>query len=228
MANVLKSNSPAEQAEAARNVSGLAGFNLSDLADEGRERLQQCREQIRQLLSQAEAEVEQIHKDAEAKGYQAGLHRAAVDAEQRLQEQAAVRAQDELRMIRSAVEQLHTTYQDWMHQYSQVITTIAIAAAERVLCRKLDQEPQLITQWAGEALRSTRSATRLTLAVHPETLARLGPALDELLSAPGLPEQTMVEPDESVSPSDVVVRQVGGEIHAGLQAQLERLEELLS
>ena len=64
--------------------------------------------------------------------------------------------------------------------------------------------------------------------MHPETLAQLGQAIDELLASPDLPEQTHVQPDESVSRSDVVVRQAGGEIRAGLQTQLERLEEMLS
>ena len=69
---------------------------------------------------------------------------------------------------------------------------------------------------------------RLTLAVHPETLAELGVALDQLLAGPDLPEQTHVEPDESVDRNTVIIRQHGGEINAGLTAQLRRLEELLS
>ena len=86
----------------------------------------------------------------------------------------------------------------------------------------------LLVRWAEEALRSTRSAQRLVVAVHPETLAELGGALDQLLSQSDLPEQTHIEPDESVDRNDVVVRQLGGEINAGLTAQLRRLEEMLA
>ena len=57
MANVLKSESPSDKVPAARSVSGLAGFNLSDLADEGRNQLERCRSQIRQLLDEAEAQA---------------------------------------------------------------------------------------------------------------------------------------------------------------------------
>jgi len=74
---------------------------------------------------------------------------------------------------------------------------------------------------------STRSAQRLSVAVHPETLVDLGEKLDQLLASPDLPEATQVVPDASLGRSDVVVRQTGGEIHAGLDAQLERLAELL-
>jgi flagellar assembly protein FliH len=228
MANVLKPDTPSDRIPAARSVSGLAGFNLSDLADEGREQLQRCRAQIRQMLDESEAQAKAIRSEAETSGYQAGLERAAIDADRKLAEQADARAKESLRLIRSAVQQLHTMHEQWMQQYSQSLSAIALAASERILRRKLKDEPQLIALWAEEAIRSTRSSASLTLAVHPETMAQLGQSLDELLAAPGLPEQTHVEPDESVAPSEVVVRQTGGEIHAGLTAQLERLAEMLS
>ena len=74
---------------------------------------------------------------------------------------------------------------------------------------------------------ASRSAS-LAVAVHPETLAQLGSEFDKLLASPDLPEQTHVEPDESVDRQGVVVRQQGGSIDAGLAAQLDRLQELLS
>ncbi len=228
MAFVLKPDSSADQTPAARSVSGLAGFNLSDLADEGRSRLEECRTQIRQMLEEAEKQAAKLREQAEARGYKEGFEKAAVDADQKLKAEAELRAKDSLKLIRQAVQQLHTVHEQWMKEYAQSLSTIALAAAQRVLRRELESDPQLIVNWAEEALRSTRSATRLTLAVHPETLAQLGRQLDQLLASPDLPEQTQVEPDESVAPGEVVVRQTGGEIHAGLQAQLKRLEEVLS
>jgi flagellar assembly protein FliH len=115
-----------------------------------------------------------------------------------------------------------------MQQYSDVLSRTALAAAEKIVMRKLDHEPEILVQWAAEAVRSTRAASNLTVAVHPESLAQLGPEFDQLLASPDLPEQTHVEPDESVDRHSVVVRQRGGSIDAGLQAQLDRLQELLS
>jgi flagellar biosynthesis/type III secretory pathway protein FliH len=67
----------------------------------------------------------------------------------------------------------------------------------------------------------------LTLAVHPDTLAELGKQFDGLLANPDLPEQAVVVPDETLTVGDIVVRQDGGEIRAGLDAQLARLREEL-
>lgn len=228
MAIVLKHDGDSDKAPAAREVSGLAGFNLNDLADEGRTRLSECRALIEQMLSEARTEAEQIRSEADARGYQEGLDRAAVDADQKLQDAAQQRAAKSLQSMHTAVQQLHQSYEQWMQQYSESLNTIALAAAEKIVGHHLDREPQLLVQWADEALRRARSATRLTVAVHPETLAVLGQSLDELIASPDLPEKTHVEPDESLRRSDVVVRQVGGEIRAGLTDQLQRLEELLS
>ncbi|TWU57517.1 FliH/SctL family protein [Rubripirellula reticaptiva] len=228
MANVLKSDSFTEKSAAARSVSGLAGFNLNDLADEGRSRLDQCRTQVRQMIDEATKQGEQIQKKAAEDGYQEGLKRAAVDAETKLQNAAELRAKEAVQVLSQAVQQMHQEYESWMQQYSQTLNSIALAAAQRIVRKKLDNEPEILVRWAEEALTSTRSATRLTLAVHPETIAQLGEALDLMLVSPGLPEQTHVEPDETLPRDSVVVRQLGGDIDAGLEMQLKRLETMLS
>jgi flagellar assembly protein FliH len=228
MAIVLKSESPSEKTPAARDVSGLAGFNLSDLADEGRTRLEECRNQIRKMLEEANKQAESLRQDADRRGYEEGLARAAVDADKKLKEEAEIRARDGLQLIQQAVQHLHTVHEDWMQQYAQSLTRISLSAAERIVMKRLETEPELLVKWAGEALRSTRAAASLTLAIHPETLAELGRTFDELLASSDLPEQTHVQPDESVDRNAVVVRQTGGDIEAGLQSQLQRLEELLS
>lgn len=228
MATVLKSQSPAGSGKPAGGVTGLAGFNLDDLADRGRQQLEAARAEIRGLIAEAEKRAETIQQQAEQRGYQEGLRRAAVDADKKLRKEADGRAKQELALIRRATEQLHRSHAEWMQQYAEVLNTVALSAAQRIVRSRLDQEPEVLLRWADEALRSTRTASQLTVAVHPEMLAELGPALDDLLTSSDLPEQTHVEADPSLARTDVVVRQSGGEIRAGLDAQLSRLEEMLS
>ena len=228
MAIVLKSDSVAEKTPVARSVSGLAGFNLSDLADEGRTRLEECRTQIRQMLDQARQEAAALKQQADQQGYREGMQRAAEESDRKLNEQAEQRAKDGLQVIQNAVQQMHRAHENWMGQYAASLTQIALSAAEKIVLRRLDDEPTLVVQWAEEALQSTRASTRLTLAVHPETLAQFGQAFDALLAGSNLPEQTVIEPDESLQVNEVVVRQDGGDINAGLTAQLRRLQELLA
>ena len=228
MANVLKTESIEEKEGAAREVTGLAGFNLDDLVDEGRSRLEECRQQIRHMMEEAQREVKKIHQAADQRGYQEGLQRAAAEEKQKVQQQSEERAREGLRLITQAVQQLHVTYEQWMQQYAKSLHHIAIESAQRVVKNRLDKEPDLLVQWAADALMFTRSSTQVILAMHPETLAMLGPAFDEMLNSSDLPEQTTIEPDESVARDSVIVRQEGGDIQTGLQSQLARLGELLS
>ncbi|MGB1707670.1 MAG: FliH/SctL family protein [Rubripirellula sp.] len=227
MATVLKSGDRDKQQAAAQKASAIAGFNLSDLADEGRTRLEQCRLQVQEMLAKAQQDVEGIHKAAEERGYQQGLDRAAIDAEKKLQSEAEQQAKSSTLVMEQAVKHIRDTHSQWMESYGEALTQTALAAAEKIVQRRLDSDPELVVAWANEALHSTRTAQSLTLILHPETLAKAGPAFEAMVMAPGLPENTHIETDETLGLNDVVVRQAGGEIQAGLTAQLERLKELL-
>ena len=233
MASVLKSESAESKASesdlqsATRKVSGLAGFNMNDFASEGKKHLQECTRQVRQMLDQATEDAKQIRRDAERNGHQEGMQKAEAEVEQRVKAEGDRQAKDGLKLIEEAVIQMRGNYTQWMQSFTELLNGVALAAAEKLTHRKLEQEADLLLGWVTEAVMSTRSAQRLSVAVHPETLAELGDKLDDLLASPDLPESTQVVPDASLKRTEVVVRQTGGEIHAGLEAQVERLAELL-
>ncbi|MCC9645320.1 flagellar assembly protein FliH [Rhodopirellula sp. JC740] len=223
-------------------LSGLADFNLSDLAEKGREELRQAREQARQLLADAEKQAAEMKQAAEARGYEDGVQKASQDIETKIAQLAEAKTKSQLQALQIASTKMHAQFDQWMQQYAEVLTETAIAATERLVRANLNELPvptslkeagyeesphqqHLLVRWASEALHSTRSAGRLVLAVHPDLLAELGQRFDELLASPDLPEESCVIPDETLPVGEVVVRQEGGEIRAGLQAQLERLRE---
>lgn len=211
---------------------GLAEFNLADLAEQGRDELTRCRAEVESILNQARAESESLKQQAHQDGLAEGRKAAEDEIRTRIDREAETKATARVQSLHQAVLQIRNQYDQWMTQYADVMIATAIAAAERLTRQKIALKPSddaehLLVRWASEALHSTRSAGRLTLAVHPDTLAELGKQFDELLADPDLPEQSTVIPDESVNIGDVVVRQDGGEIRAGLDAQLSRLREEL-
>lgn len=208
-------------------ATGLAGFNLDDLAQEGRRQLEACRREVAEMLDQARRDAETIRDDAKREGYQAGVEQASADYDEKLRQASEARAREQLASLTGATESMRQAYETWMTRYAEILSTTAIAAAEKVIGRELERDRELLVRWAERALHGTRAAERLSLVVHPETLAELGPLLDDLLASPDFPEQTEVRGDESVARHDVVVRQDGGEIRAGMTAQLDRLRESL-
>lgn len=216
--------------------SDVSEFNLADLAEQGREQQEACQRQVDGMLEAARQQSELIKSRAHEAGYAAGWQAAADEIEAHVDHHAEHKAKAHVESLHAAVVQMARQYEDWMNSYAAALTNTAIAAAEQLTRSQLNSlgkdvhsgaDEHLILRWAREALHNTRSASRLTLAVHPDTLAQLGPALHSLLAHSDLPEKSSVIADETLGVGDVVVRQDGGEVHAGLDAQLERLREEL-
>lgn len=227
MATVLKQNVETEKTTAARKLTGLAGFNLDDLAVQGRAQLDATKKHAQKILDEAHQEAERIKKKAFQDGRQAGLQQAESDVQERVRREAAESAKNQVALMQEATHKLHQQHEHWMQEYTQLFSGTVLAAVEKIVMSKLGEDRSTILRWAQEALQQTRAATELTVALHPEALAELGQALDELVASSEMPEGTTVRPDESLNVTDLVIRQTGGEIRAGLASQLARLEELL-
>ncbi len=215
------------RAAARSSTTGLAGFNLDDFADVGRRQLDGSRAAAEKIIAAAQTQASEVLAKARQEGYDAGLASASVDNEATIKAASEKRAKEQLALIHKAVDDLYRAHEEWMDEYAQSLTTMALSAAERIVRAKLESEKTILVRWAEEAIKSTRAASKLTMAVHPEMLAELGTLLDDLVASPEYPTNTHVVPDETLEMTDVVVRQDGGEIQAGLRTQLERLSEML-
>jgi len=212
----------------ASSPSGLAGFNLDDLSQQAQKRLADCQAEVVRLLDAARVEAQALRDNAIADGLAEGRKRAADEAQAALQIALQARMGEHSVAARSMVDQIATQHQRWMQSYADTVIQLAIDVAERVIRARLTHEPEILIRWAADALTATRSAKRITVAVHPETLAELGKDLDELLATPGLPEDSTIVPDASVARAGVVVRQLGGEVDVSLHTQLDVLQRLLA
>jgi flagellar assembly protein FliH len=207
--------------------SGLAGFNLDDISHQAQQKLTDCRGEVAKMLADAKTQADKLRVDAQAEGLADGRKQAEQEAEKKLQMALQQRMGEHAGAVKSMVQQIADQHNQWLKDYADSIVSLVIEISERVVRARLDREPEILVRWAADALSSARSAQRLSVSVHPETLAELGQDLDQLIRTPGLPENSMVLPDESVSRTGVVVRQLGGEVDAGLNSQLETLRQLL-
>ncbi|MAP08132.1 MAG: flagellar assembly protein FliH, partial [Rhodopirellula sp.] len=88
-------------------MSGLAGFNLSDLAEKGREELRQAREQAAQLLADAEKQAAEMKQAAEARGYEDGVKKASEDIEKKITQLAEAKTKSQLQALQLASTKMH-------------------------------------------------------------------------------------------------------------------------
>ena len=223
MATVLKS----QQRQEASTVTGLAGFNLDDLAAGGRLQIEQARREAELILAQARKDATALREQAQQVGRQAGVAEGRADADRQIADAVKQQMDRRMKVMQQTVDQLAVQQSQWLAEFAQTLTGLALAAAERIVQRRLQQEPEIVLTWTEQALRHARSARSLVVAVHPETLAQQGNELEALLGAAGLPEVARVEPDESVERCGVVIRQDGGAVDAQLTTQLQQLEAML-
>ena len=207
-----------------------AALNLDDLQRTGQSILATARDQAEGLIEEARQQAQRIARQARAEGFAAGQKLGAADAEKKIQAAAAAKTAADLETLQATAVAQRESFDRWMTHYAGVLGEIVVAAVQKVTLRDLSApsgDRHLVVRWAEQAVASVRAAQSLRLAVHPQTLADLGDHLDRLMADPHLPEDTAVVPDDSLALGDVVVRQPGGEIHAGLSGRIAQLVDAL-
>lgn len=208
-------------------MEGVSGFNLDDFAEAGVKHLKAVEREAARILEEARKEGEKIKKLAHEEGLASGLQAAEKEADRRVKAGVDQSIAIQMPLLEAAVQQISDIETEFIESFRQCLLGTALAAAERLVLARLEHEPELLERWAEAAIGATKTARKLVLAVHPETLVSHGERFEALLASPGLPEDTRIEPDESVEPAGVVVRCEGGAVEMTLSHQLERLDELL-
>ena len=206
----------------------VIGFNLSDLAEESRQKIDSCRDTVKSMLAEAEAEAEQIRETARLKGYQIGLKEAEERIAKEINEQAEIKAKEKLDRLHDSVTELYSVHGEWMKQYADSLTQLATAIAERVVRQQLHSSPDIILQWVQESLNQLRLSSEIKLTLHPDTMSEIGESLEIMIRNEGRIEEIELASDSNLGRHDVMVSQEQGEIHAGMMAQLNRLGDMLS
>ena len=206
----------------------VIGFNLSDLAEESRQKIESCRDTVKSMLAEAEAEAEQIRETARLEGYQIGLKEAEERIAKEINEQAEIKAKEKLDRLHDSVTELYSVHGEWMKQYADSLTQLATAIAERVVRQQLHSSPDIILQWVQESLNQLRLSSEIKLTLHPDTMSEIGESLEIMIRNEGRIEEIELASDSNLGRHEVMVSQEQGEIHAGMMAQLNRLGDMLS
>jgi len=222
MATVLKS----EQAVRPSGPQGAAVFNLEDLAEQGQRHVRSAEQRAQQILQQAEQEARTICEQARAAAHREGVAAAELEIRERVAEQAGRLVAQQLPQLTSATEALRAAEEEWLTQWQATTVQLAVAIAEKLVQRELTLDQQVLTRWFREAIDSVRAGRQVCVCIHPETLAQRGEELEALIQAADL-RDAVIQADETVPDSGIVIRQESGRLELSLRSQLERLAEQL-
>lgn len=227
MAEILK-QAVGGSKESVDSASRVVGFNLLDLAEEGRQQIESCQKLTRSMIAEAEAEAQRIKETARQQGLEEGLQQAEASLAKDIEEQSERKSREKLERLHECVEKMHQVHEEWMEEYASSLCELATSIAERVIRAQLSESKEIMINWVTEALMSTRSSSEVTLSLHPDTLEDLGDSLQRMLRNECKPETVRLTGDVSLDRHDVCISQSGGRIQAGMLAQLEQLGVLLS
>ena len=104
---------------------------------------------------------------------------------------------------------------------------IALQAARRVIGQELVQRPELVRESVTTLLGRVRRARSVTVRVHPDDQATLGPELAALRERSGLDGTLRFESDAGLTRGGCVVHSDVGSLDARIETQLAALERAL-
>ena len=223
MANVLKSRHFLEGV----NTAQTEVYNWEDVAARAKMYLDTVREQAAKLLADARQEAETLRLQAASNGAAEGQQQIAGEAARLAQNMAQQQVRDAMKSIETLSVELQAGAEKWLRQWQHETVPLAIAIAEKLVARQIESDPEILLKWIQETIRLAQSTTNYRLRLHPQTIANLQPALDDIVAELSRTRSIALLEDPNVQLHGVVLDTQDGQIDMQLRSQLERLREEL-
>jgi flagellar assembly protein FliH len=223
MASILKSNQAAPQTHSASPEV----FNYEDVAARAREYLESVRRQATEMIEEARRECKTLRDQAVEEGHLLARQAAAQDTTVLATELAA----DQIATAMLGIEQLGKSLEEatrqWLRQWQHETIPLAIEIAEKLICRQIETEPDILMQWISQSVRLVQNARKIQIRMHPRDVVLLQPALNELVKQ--LSHSTTIEivEDGTIERTGAIIATPDGHIDVQLKTQLRRLSEEL-
>ncbi|HAN87161.1 MAG TPA: hypothetical protein DCQ13_05885 [Firmicutes bacterium] len=181
-----------------------------------REIVARSRQEAERITQDAAARSERIARQAEAEGYEQG--RAAGLLEVR---EAYAEALD---AIRSTADAIVDSADATVSQCEREIARLAVAVAEKLICKTLQEDPESVLAVVREAVRRTEGSRSVVIRVSPEDLGMIASARDELIGlSPDLRNMEIVE-DTRIERGGCFIEMEVGAVDARVDEQLRDVE----
>jgi flagellar assembly protein FliH len=173
-----------------------------------------------QIVARARAEAEQIRARAYEEGLAAG-HAAGME-EARASVESAIGALSQVQrdLLRARDERAE--------ELERMAAELAVAIAEKVLAGTIAAKPEVVLDVIRGALRQLDERRSLTVLVNPADIEIVSAAIDELIAGAGGAASYELYAERRIGRGGAVVRTPEGELDASIDAQLERVREIVA
>jgi flagellar assembly protein FliH len=224
MTTIIKQHGAAGEDDAVR----CAAFNLDDIAENANQYLAEVRRRAEAIVQQAREEAAQLRRQAAEQGRAEALKIAQQNAIAKANKELEERLQTLLPALAAATTELQQNRAAWRRHWEERAVHLAVAIAERIVRRQIEQSPKITLDLVRESLELAAGAGRIVLHLSPRDFETLGDNAQKIASQMGRSLPTEIVADAAVSPGGCFVMTDLGEIDQRIEAQLARIEEELT
>jgi flagellar assembly protein FliH len=169
---------------------------------------------------------------AQKESYDKGYAQAMTDCEEqyakRLQEECQRVMKPQLEQMNHLVAAVQSAWKQFGASVENVVITLSLAAAERVVKKEVQNDDRIILNQIREGLKRISGVEHLKLRLHPDDEKIVRQSRTELLAHVDSVRDIVVEPDESVSRGGCILESESGSVDATVETQTKKMAELLT
>lgn len=217
-------------------------LDLGDLSRQGQILIESARARADQLLAEGKAERDRIVAGAAERGHAEGLAKGLEDGRRKGEQEgkaaAAAQRAAQIEQIEkswtAALAQFNAQREAMLCEAHVDVLRLATLIAGKVVKRIVEADPTVVVDQMRAVLGAVTRPTELTIRVNPADLQVATESLPGLVGAFEAVQGASIEPDATLAPGSCVATTRGtadvpggGEINASIDAQLERIIEVL-
>jgi flagellar assembly protein FliH len=159
------------------------------------------------------------------RGFLEGEQKGRNDGQKAAFEQALKKIEAPLSALRAGLLQLQRIRHETYRRIENEVVKLAMAIAEKVICREINTDRETVVWVAKEALARVKSPDKLTIKMNPEDLPFLSQTQYQISDFINNIEQVNLVAEAGIERGGCIVETDSGEIDARVEKQLQAIEE---
>ena len=159
------------------------------------------------------------------KGFADGKAQGVNDGENTGFERATNKIEPLISSIKEALIQLNAIREETYQQIEKEVVDLALAIAQKVICREISTDPETVVCVAKEALSKVDDPGKIKIKMNPSDLQFINETKFQLSNLIADVDHVTFEAEESIQSGGCIIETELGEIDARIEKQLQAVEE---
>jgi flagellar biosynthesis/type III secretory pathway protein FliH len=201
-----------------------SAFSFGDLATQADRYMADVRAQAAKIIAEANRQADSIRARVAEQGRQDAVAAAEKLHDEKLGRQMATL----LPALAKTVESVEQSKAAWLAHWEKNVVHLATRIAACVVRREQVAAPQITLTLLREALELAAGGGQLTIRLHPDDRAAIGPQAEKMAAEFGKLAAAELVADPNIAPGGCRIETQYGAIDQTFAAQLARIEEELA